>query len=61
MISVNQIYSIIIGMILGCLIFYYSNITDHGPDSNVFKHKIFMYDNKCYKFVPKIHICPINK
>lgn len=57
----NEIYSIVIGILLGCSIYYSINYTNyHGPNSNVFRHKIFEHKGKCYKFNPKIHICPQN-
>lgn len=52
-----MVESIIIGFIFGLIIFYFS-IKRHGPNSNEFRQRIFRKDNKCYKFFPKIYICP---
>jgi hypothetical protein len=49
---------ILFGIIFGFILFYMI-AKKHGPNSNEFRQRVFKKDGKCFKFVPKIHICPI--
>ena len=58
---IRNIFSCIFGIIIGVIIF---NIFDknraiyHGPNSkNIIKY-IYTKNNKCYKLIPHITICP---
>lgn len=55
------IINIIIGLIIGIII-YYANHKSYkykGPDSNIIKNNIYKLNDKCYKFVPIVYICPL--
>jgi hypothetical protein len=58
----NILINIIIPIILAQLCFkiYNKKIIMTGPNSNVIKKNIYKYNNKCYKLIPKIYICPKN-
>ena len=50
-------YSLILGIIIGLFLFFCFNtsVTYRGPNSNDVRKKIFSYQNKCYRFVPKVY------
>jgi hypothetical protein len=59
----DYIISVILGILCGYLlkkIFFSNNVIYRGPDSNEEKYKVYQEDDKCYRLVPKICICPIN-
>lgn len=53
--------SILMGIIFAILIYFLfiQKVTYHGVNSNKIKNKIYKIDGKCYKFIPRVHICPI--
>lgn len=56
----NNIMSIIFGILIAFIIYYkYFYYIIRGPSSDVIRNQIYKYDNKCYKFVPEIRICPM--
>ena len=57
-----NIIIIIIGLISGILLGYLfinNKINYHGPNSNIIRKKIHLYNNKYYKYEPVICVCPI--
>jgi len=58
----NIILSIIIGTILGFLFYSikFPNINYHGPNSKNIVNKVYTQNNKCYKLIPRVTICPSN-
>lgn len=64
MLEKMYILSIILGIIMGYILFYYYkkkiNIY-HGPNSSIVKNTIYKdkATNKCYMFEPKIYFCGI--
>ena len=61
-IIINIIVNIIIGLNCGILLAYLfinNKIIYHGPNSNIIRKKIHLYNNKYYKYEPVICICPI--
>ena len=62
---INLIYiilNIIIGFLFGIIIFYLINtkfIPYHGPNSNIIRKKIHLYNNKYYMYEPVICPCPL--
>ncbi len=55
--------SIISGFILGyiiCNLYIKKCINYHGPNSNIIQKYIYLSkDNKYYKFIPEVCICPL--
>jgi hypothetical protein len=51
----NFVY-LIFGMIFGYFLMFVSSnlIVYKGPDSNNIRKKVFQYNGKLYKFIPKI-------
>jgi len=49
----------IIGAIIGYIIGILCNYKYHGPDSNDIKKQIYEDEYGCYKYIVKIHACPI--
>lgn len=60
-IIINSLLGLIVGIILAYLVYnLLNNNVIRGPNSKDIKKKIFVgNENKCYKLVPKIYICPI--
>lgn len=60
----DKIFSVIIGFIIGyILIKLISNVITkcHGPNSNIIRKIVYKNNlGKCYKYVPKLCICPIS-
>jgi len=55
-------YSIIIGIILGVIIFFICRPKHYrGPNSADIKNKIFTLNNKCFMLKPLVHVCPGGK
>lgn len=58
-------FNIIISILFGFFVAFLLFITTHkfyeyrGPNSNEIKKNIYKLNDKCYKFVPVVHICPI--
>lgn len=50
----------IISAIICVYIIKKSKIVYHAPSSYDIKNRIFLENNKKYKLVPQVHICPIN-
>ena len=60
------ILSIIFGIIVSCVLFYFliikNSISYIGPDSKIIKSTIYkLKDEKCYILTPKIYLCPSNR
>jgi cytochrome b subunit of formate dehydrogenase len=53
------IISIILGIIVGRVLFNKYNIKYHGPNSSNVKNTIHKKDGKCYIFEPHVYMCPI--
>ena len=57
----NILFSILLGFICSIiLLICFKKVIYKGPNSNLLKHQIIKYNNKCYKFVPKIYLCPLS-
>lgn len=59
----NIIISILFGFFVGYILFYIiiqKSIVNKGPNSNLIKHQVFKHENKCYRMIPKIYLCPID-
>ncbi|VVU94713.1 hypothetical protein CPAV1605_438 [seawater metagenome] len=62
MFFLDKLFSCILGLIIGSFFTYCftKKIIYSGPDSNVFKHKVFNLNGRCYKFSAFPVICGIN-
>lgn len=51
--------SLIAGLTFGIIIFLIFGKEIRGPNSNIFRYKIFKdnTNNKCYMFEPKVYMC----
>ena len=59
---IAEFISILSGFIVGYIsyvIIQKYRTKTHGPDSNIIKKKIYKYNNKYYKLIPQICICPL--
>lgn len=54
-------FNIFIGLIIGYYIglYIFSEQTYHGPNSKNIIETIYKYENKYYKFIPEVCVCPI--
>jgi hypothetical protein len=62
---INIMLSILLGIIVSCILFYFLNIKNsalyRGPNSKIIKTNIYRSKNeKCFILEPKIYICPKN-
>ena len=51
-----NILVIILGFLLGIYFYNSINVIYHGPNSNKIRKNVYKFDNKYYKFVPKMCI-----
>jgi hypothetical protein len=58
---INLIFNILFGLSIGIIVSYLFINKDkyHGPNSKDICKKIFRYNSKCYKLVPKIIKCSL--
>jgi cytochrome b subunit of formate dehydrogenase len=54
---IKHIITILIGIIVGWIIFQKYNIKYHGPNSSKVKNKIHEINGKCYIFEPCVYLC----
>lgn len=53
-----NIIAILVGIIAGYMLFSQFNIVYRGPNSAHIKNTIYKKNNKCYRFVPCLYLCP---
>ncbi len=59
MINIIVILNIILGLLFSIYIYTKFNTNYHAPNSSDVIKKTYIYNNKYYKLVPDICICPI--
>ena len=51
--------SAIIGYFVGKKIIPFKMKNYHGPNSNIIRKNIYKIDDKYYKFIPELCVCPL--